>query len=597
MKNKPYFWSIFPSFLIVTLIASLSVFIFAVKEYEKSYSKNIHIRLEEQAKLIKSNLLSQDTLSTAITDSIVKNVGSGSNTRYTVIRSNGVVIGDSRSDPEYMDYHGDRPEVMLAIQGELGTIIRYSATIKQNLMYVAIPVFNHGKEDYVIRTSYPLMKFTDTISQFSNNLGILGILVLIILILVSFYLSRRFSKPLIELTKISDLYSSGDFSQKPGTYKNQETQQLAVSMKSMAVQIDEKIKKLTSQKNEQNAILESMVEGVIALDQNGNIILLNEAAAKFLEIDPKYAVNRLLHQVIRNSSIQRFVDEIVETNSEVDRTVVIPDTTGKEFIFKLQGTTIKDHNENQMGAVFVMHDITALKEIETIRKDFVANVSHELRTPLTAIKGFIETLLEGAGDVKEDREKFLNIVNNHVERLSTITQDLLTLSKLDKDEDREVALEFAEALPNEIMRNAKEIFASTLKKRDMEIKIRNNCNRKIFCNQQLIEEALINLVDNAIKYSNSNKVIEIECNNDGQYSFISVRDFGQGIGEEHIPRLFERFYRIDKARSRKEGGTGLGLSIVKHILNLHNGRIEVESKPSIGSKFTLVIPNNPNTEK
>lgn len=592
MKNKPYFWSIFPSFLIVTVLASLSVFIFAVNKYEESYSENIHIRLEEQALLLKSNLLSLDTLTIAITDSIVKNVGKETNTRYTVIRANGEVIGDSRSDPQYMDYHGDRPEIMIAMQGELGTIIRRSATLKQNLMYVAIPVFYHGKEQYVIRTSFPLMKFTDTISRFSNSLGTLGILVLIILIAASFYLSRRFSNPLMELTELSDMYSAGDFSVKPGSYNNEETQKLALSMKSMAVQLDEKIKNLTSQKNEQNAILESMVEGVIAIDQEGNIILVNSAAAKFLNIDPKYAHNRLLHQAVRNSTIQRFVDEVTDSDSEVKRTVVIPDSYGNEFIYRLQGTTIKDHEDNNRGAVFVMHDITALKQAEIIRKDFVANVSHELRTPLTSIKGFVETLLEGADDDKEHRKKFLKIIFNHAERLSTIIQDLLTLSKLDKDEENGATIEFKDALSNEIMRNSRDIFSSTLEKDQIDLKVKNNCVKKIYCNQQLIEEALINLIDNAIKYCNSKKLIELECNTDAQYSYISVRDYGMGIDESHFPRLFERFYRVDKARSRKEGGTGLGLSIVKHIMNLHNGRIDVESKPGLGSKFTLVIPNN-----
>ncbi len=589
MKKKPFFWSVFPSLLAVTLLASLSVFLFSVSEYEDSYSGSIKLKLKEQAFLLGRALAADDTLSISKISSISGHLSADSYTRYTVIKADGTVISDSENPAEEMENHSDRPEIIAALGGRTGNSVRFSATLKQDLMYVAVPVSVAG-EKIVVRAAYPLLRFSDTISAFSRKIAFLALVVLLVLLGVSFYISDRLSRPLKELQGTAASYAAGDFSVKSGMYPHHETQELAKSMYVMASELEEKIGTLTARTNEQEAILESMVEGVVALDMTGIIILMNGAAGKFLSVDPGNVRGRLFNQAVRNSSFQNFAEELSSSEHSIERTIPAVNISGYESVFRLHGSTIGPEEGEKSGIVFVMHDITQLMRAESIRKEFVANVSHELRTPLTAIRGFIETLNDGAGDNKEDRERFLKIIANHTDRLNSIIEDLLTLSKLEKDEEKPEEIELAPADPVTILNNVKNIFAHSAGKKNITVAVSSTCSGRIMCVSHLIEQALMNLTDNAVKYSPEDTSVTVKCSKSGNDVLFSVTDQGPGIEKIHIPRLFERFYRVDKARSRKEGGTGLGLAIVKHIVNLHKGQVKVESKPGKGSTFTIVIP-------
>jgi two-component system phosphate regulon sensor histidine kinase PhoR len=353
----------------------------------------------------------------------------------------------------------------------------------------------------------------------------------------------------------------------------------------MAKQLDEKLDIIGEQSSLQQAVLASMKEGVLALDYDEKILLLNKTAGEILGINDETAHGKTLQEVVRISEIQKFFRKIISEGNPQEAEIIIQHE--KDKFLQLSGTLLYDVDEKALGALVVFNDISNLKHLDTIKKDLVANVSHELKTPITTIKGFIETLREGAIDDPKNAERFLNIIAKHIERLNLIIDDLLILSKLEDRAD-ETRTKEEHILP--VLRSVIEDYE--LKASEKKITIEVECDEELTgsINKNLMEQAIGNLIDNAVKYSDKKTKIQVIAGKENSDLVISVKDEGYGISEEHMPRLFERFYRIDKGRSREEGGTGLGLAIVKHIINAMNGSIEVSSTPGKGSEFTIRIP-------
>jgi two-component system phosphate regulon sensor histidine kinase PhoR len=358
----------------------------------------------------------------------------------------------------------------------------------------------------------------------------------------------------------------------------------------MAQQLNERITIITRQHNEQEAILSSMTESVIAIDANRKILTLNPAAVNLFGTTLQEAKGRGIHEVIRNSELQGFIDLTIASDSPVERNISILSDTN-DYHLQAHGNVLRSSNNKAIGALMVLTDITRLRKLENIRKEFVANVSHELRTPLTAIKGFVETLQTDEFSRNENAERFLSIISNKVDGLCTIVEDLLSLSSIERDSERKEIL-FEKTTIHTVISSA--ITSCSKKASQKKITITPSGD-DIACtiNIPMLEQAIVNLLDNAINYSSDNGCITIIASKEHDNLTIKVQDFGIGIPQEHQPRIFERFYRVDKARSRKLGGSGLGLSIVKNIALAHGGTVNVESEINSGSTFTISLPVNP----
>jgi two-component system phosphate regulon sensor histidine kinase PhoR len=331
-----------------------------------------------------------------------------------------------------------------------------------------------------------------------------------------------------------------------------------------------------------------MEEGVLAINQEERVITINKAAADMLRIKEKKVQGRDVKEIVNNSQLQNIISNTIQSGQLQEAEIVIRNKTEKNV--QVHGTVLNNSEAETIGAVIVLNDVTQLRRLENGRREFVANVSHEIRTPLTSIKGFVEALQEGALKNKNEAGRFLEIINRQTNRLNSIIEDLLTLSRLESDGERDEII-FAETGDiAEIIQNAVHTCQPLAERKRISIYISCVTEMKLRINAPLLEEAIINLVDNAIKYSPEGSKIQIGCKDREQEVVIQVKDEGRGISREHLPRIFERFYRVDKARSRKIGGTGLGLAIVKHIALVHGGRVEVKSTLGKGSKFRMYLP-------
>jgi two-component system phosphate regulon sensor histidine kinase PhoR len=417
-----------------------------------------------------------------------------------------------------------------------------------------------------------------------------GLLLAAAILLASLWTARRLRLSLQAVAEGVERLTDDDLSHRLYAGDFLETRRLTDSLNRLAQRLEIRMAAIVSQQHEQQAMLTSMEEGVLAVDREGTILNLNETCARLLGQDPAKLRGRRFHEAIRKPDLLSVLESALAEHSPVERDVRIvgPD----DRWLHAHGTTLYDTRRRQIGALLVLHDVTRLRRLENVRRDFVANVSHELRTPITSIKGFVETLLDGAMDDRETCSRFLRIVLRQVNRLDAIIGDLLILSRIEKGSD-EATIELGEDRVEEVLQAAIEMCEKQAL--DKGILVRLECDPDLVAriNAHLVEQAVVNLVGNAIKYSEAGSHVEVTaCRQEGEV-LIAVRDQGCGIEAKHLPRLFERFYRVDKARSRELGGTGLGLAIVKHIALAHRGSIEVESTIESGSVFTLRLPSTP----
>jgi two-component system phosphate regulon sensor histidine kinase PhoR len=423
---------------------------------------------------------------------------------------------------------------------------------------------------------------------------------------VTLIVSRKITQPIEQMKDAAKRFAIGQLDHRVPVPDSEELAELAGALNETADHLKGTIETITNQKNQLEAILSSMAEGVIAVDSDGRVVSINKKAAQLLEIDSVSATGHIIEEAIRNVDIQRFMRYTLMSSAPTEEDITFSPAsslrdgrglaigtadggTEPPVSLRARGTYLTDHQDNKSGAVIVLSDMTRIQRLENIRRDFVANVSHELRTPITSIKGFVETLLEGAINEPEQAERFLKIIAGHTDRLMAIIEDLLSLSRLEEDgQKRMIAREHLTVRP--VLESAIEL--SGPKAGDKKIKIDIDCDDDLeaLINPTLLEQAVLNLVDNAIKYSPSQSSIQISAHAAEKEVIIAVKDSGCGIEKSHLSRLFERFYVVDKARTRKLGGTGLGLAIVKHIVNLHGGSVSVESTPAQGSTFTIHLP-------
>ncbi len=587
MKNKKLFTQIFPTYLIMITLVIIFFAAYQQRTLKEFYADKIETDLSARAQLIRDHIESIDLNQHSKLDSAVTRLSKSGNVRITLIRADGTVFADSDKDSDSMDNHADRPEIKLAFQDSVGHSIRYSYTLEQQLVYLAVPLKKQQKIIAAVRVAFPLADYEAAIKDLRNQVIFGGIFALLLGTLFSYFISRRISKPLEDIKKGAERFATGTFKPPLAETGSSEINALAVSMNKMARELSERIETISLQRSEQSSMLRSMKEGVLAVDNDERIIRINQAAIGFFAINDDEPRKRLIQEVIRHSSILEFIREALKQNVHLNRDITV--TNSGEQILRLTSNPLLDVSGKILGILILINEITRLKKLDKMRQDFVANVSHELKTPITSIKGYMETLREGQVDDTETVEKFYAIVARQADRMNAIVTDLLQLSHIEQQEG------YAELLKNntslaEIIKTAVEDCQALADEKNIKIRVSVNEQIRVYANNALLEQALINLINNALKYSEACSEVQILAGLEENEIRIHIQDQGCGIDPKYHGRLFERFYRVDKARSRDMGGTGLGLAIVKHIAMVHQGNITVQSRVAQGSTFTLHLP-------
>jgi two-component system phosphate regulon sensor histidine kinase PhoR len=587
-KKKRLLRHLFPSYLLITLLSLIAVTWFASRSIRNFYLEQTAADLLARARLLKSQMAQfLGPLETRVVDAVCKEVGESSTTRFTVILPSGRVIGDSNENPAVMDNHASRPEVITARNGDIGKSIRFSMTLRKRMMYVAIPLKDKEKIIAVIRAALPITAIDQALKAIQIKILLGGLFISLLAAGISLYVSRRISRPIEKLKKGADFFARGNLSHRlPGT-DLVEIDSLIEALNQMAVQLEDRLNMIVRQKNELTAVLSSMAEGVIAVDMDERIISINKAAARIFEDLPQNLLNRSIPEAIRNPDLQKFINRALSSKENLEEDITLYQRG--ERILYVHHTPLEDGGGRQSGILVVFNDVTHLRKLENIRKDFAANVSHEIKTPLTAIKGFVETLRTGEVTDPKETERFLAIIEKHVNRLTAIIEDLMKLSKIEqRDETSEIRLE--ESSVKSVILSAIQTCREKATAKNITVDLVCPEDISVRLDSRLIAQAVVNLLDNAINYSSEKSDIQISATLKNQELRIIVQDHGIGIPKEHLSRLFERFYRVDKARSRELGGTGLGLAIVKHIAHAHGGRVSVDSTFGKGSAFSLHLP-------
>ncbi len=593
-RKKSLLWQLYPSFLLITFFSVVAIIWYASTHLHRIYLDTVKTDLTARARLIQNLVLKEKLLTKeASLDELCKSLGNLLSFRITVMLTDGRVIGESHEDPETMENHRDRPEMREALKGTIGTSMRYSTTLQRQMMYVAVPLLDRQKIVGVIRTSLPLTTIEQVSRTIYAEIALGGFVVAAIAALVSWIISSRISRPLERLRHGAERFARGDFDARLAVPDSEPIGSLAETLNNMAAQLDDRIRTIVRQRNQQEAILLSMIEGVIAVDHEQRILSMNHAAKDCLDVQRERFEGRNIVEVIRNADLHQFISMTLSSPVPLEDEIVLGENN--ERFLQVHGTALRDAEGNQIGCVIVLNDVTRLRRLESIRHEFVANVSHELKTPITSIKGFVETLMDGALHDAEDAMRFLGIVSKQADRLHAIIEDLLNLSRIEQEEKKEhIALD--RLCVCETLHCAVECCRQKAEEKDIECVVECGPDITADINPPLLEQALVNLIDNAVKYSDSGGEIRVKATEENQWVLILVQDRGCGIPHESLPRLFERFYRVDKARSRKLGGTGLGLAIVKHISQAHRGYVSVESEYGVGSVFTIHLPKTRSTE-
>lgn len=538
-------------------------------------------------------------ISDAEIDRVVKEDADRTAVRITLIRPDGTVIADSERDPATMDNHGHRPEVVAALAGKPISDLRESVTTREPTSYLAEAILHDGRPELIVRGALPLAAISEEPARVMRLVAIAAVVSLLLTFLLIYLVSRRMSGSVQRLADDAARFAGGDLSHRVSMPESRELATLAGALNDMAARLNDQIDLLQTQRSEQQAIHQSMTNGLIALDPEQRVISLNRAAEKLLGIEGAEARGRLLQEVLREPELHRFVSEAIAAFESAGDSASTPQCVAEMQLRRAGGPKIqavsqplRNTREQAAGLLILMTDVTELRRLETIRSDFAANVSHELRTPITNIKGYVETLLDVGVSDQERTRRFLEVISRNTQRLASIIEDLLALARLEQP-DTPTTLDRESIPADRVVEAVLGQLESEISARDTRIATRINPGVHAYANLHLLEQALGNLISNAVKYSPPGTTVTIACEPavSGGVTF-SVTDEGPGIAEEHLPRIFERFYRVDRARSREVGGTGLGLSIVKHIALVHRGSVTVESRVGRGSTFRFTLPGS-----
>jgi two-component system, OmpR family, phosphate regulon sensor histidine kinase PhoR len=587
--NNKLIYTFFLSYLAIIILLSVGFFLYSSNLLRDFYVSSLDKVMDQKTRIL-TRLLPWEE-SPGSLDAACRALADELGVRITVFAQDGTVIGDSDEPVARLENHGSRSEVIEALSRGTGSSVRYSTSVKHDLFYRAY-LQTDGARHRVVRVAVSFSEVESVTASLGRTL-LLGVLLCSFLgLMVAYFFSRRVSNRINRLAEFSKSVAEGRFGQPVlPRMTDDELDVLEQNLRDMSLKIRDNINELRSEKEKLDSILRCMVEGLVVIDSKGRVLLINEQAKTMFAVTDEQIRDGSFVEISRSLAMRGILREVLAFDFSRDtysKRISLED--GRWF--RVNAVSLRNGTERPSGSILVLHDITEIQRLETVRSDFVANVSHELRTPLTAIRGYVETLLHNPPAEPADAKQFLTIIARHSERLSRLTEDLLTLSDLESGA-RKMTFKPVEA--GHLIQRVLEVFWERAEKKNVTLSylISSDCPL-IFGDSDRLQQLFINLVDNAVKYTPaggsvtiSGRHVATEAHSEVE---IAVADTGAGISEKDLPRLTERFYRVDKARSRELGGTGLGLAIVKHIVQAHGGELKIDSVLNKGTTVSVFLP-------
>lgn len=588
MLGSRFLWKLYAGYAVVILIAAVLVGALAVRGFERDLTGQIQTSLRSEALLLHDIALPYvDAPPDSAFQHRVWALGSRADTRLTVIGADGRVLADSREEPSRMDNQRTRPEIIQALARGLGVATLSAGAAERGAMYVAVPVVKGGEVAGFVRVSKPLVMVEEKRGAMRGPVLAGTVVAVVAALLIGFVFARGVTRPLLGIAASARAVAGGEFNQPVRVDRRDEIGSLVAAWNTMQDRLKSQIDTITADRNMTFAILASMAEGVVAVDRGEYVVHINSAAEAILGVDAGSARGRRIWEVTRVIEVSEALSDAMKGNRLRVAEARIS-TPHKDQVIQLIGAPLKDANDTLVGAIVVLHDVSDLRQLESVRRDFVANISHELKTPLAAIRGLVETLIDDRDMDRATHDRFVEKIHDQSMRLSSIVSDLLTLSRLESDQGggqverldlREPVAESYRAQVHVAETKRVELGADVA---DQPVVIDGD--------GEALRELVDNLLSNAIKYTSGGGRVDVRLGIEGAHAVLSVEDTGIGIAPEDQGRIFERFYRVDKARSRQLGGTGLGLSIVKHVTLAHGGNVSLKSTPGRGSTFRVQLP-------
>lgn len=595
MSRRGIFWQLFGLYTLLAL-AALGLVTLRARSALYQFARQQAIEdLEARARLFAEQVT--DPLQRgdfAPVHALARRLGKQTGTRFTVVLPSGRVVAESDEDLQRMDNHRGRPEIAAAWRDRTPRhAIRPSDTVKEELVYLALPLSSKdsdtGEEEplAVVRTAQPLATVSAAAAELEWRIAWTALAAVVAIAGLSAWMVGRLSRSLRAMAEAAEQYARGRFDHVLEASGPHELGVLARALQRMAAELKERFAQLAQKEHQRRVMLAGMSEGVLALDNEGCILELNDAAGQMFGVVPAAVVGRPLHEMVRFPGLLALVDRVAATGQMVREEITIHGPPERHLV--VCGSVLQESPQRTLGTLLVLYDTTRLKQLETVRRDFVAAASHELRTPLTSIKGYAETLLDGALDNRADAERFVRTILGETNRLMALMADIFSLAQVENEaEQGQIATAIGPLRP--VVEAALESCAQQAAGKQIRLELEGPAELCARINASLLKQAVINLIDNAIKYSAPQSTVRVVIGAEEDRAAIRVIDQGCGIEARHLPRLFERFYRVDKARSRALGGTGLGLAIVKHIALAHGGAVDVASQPGQGSTFSILLP-------
>ena len=591
MFRSRLFWRLFFTYVIAIVISILLIGVPVNRQLTENNTAEIHQSLQTRAELLveiaRQHLLNPDqpNRDTDI-QTIITKLGKNTPTRLSIIDSQGVVLADSQAIPDMMDNHLDRPEIVEARDKGTAMLSRYSHHLQQPALYRAHSVRDNDRIIGYVRVSLPQTLIDRQISQWHSKLLFSVAVTILLALLLGLFFAWHHAAPLVRMTEVAGAIFQGDYARRIDTRRQDEIGQLAKMFNRMALNSEQHLAEISDDHSRLNKILSSMVEGVIGVDQHHKINHLNQAAARLLELSPGRCIKQNIWEVVRVPEIIQAMEEAFDC-TRVIKTQFRRPTETEDLVVDIYATALYNDSGESIGAVIVLNDRSELDRLGRIRRDFVANASHELKTPITAIRGLVETILDDPAMDNKTQLDFLNKIQVQSFRLSTLISDLMTISRLESSDHTH---QFQTLNLSELLHDSVNTLKPVCEEKQIALDLHIVDRLEIAGDQQGIMQLIDNLLDNAAKYTSTGGLIEVSLARHQQHARLVVKDTGIGIDYRHQPRIFERFYRVDKARSRELGGTGLGLSIVKNIVEQHQGLISLHSRPGAGTHFTVLLP-------
>ncbi len=591
MIRSRFSWKLTAAFLLPIFLSTAIAGGLSIRSMEENSKEEVRRSLVAQAAFLRN--VARDRLlhpRESVLNQEVRSLGEEISARLTVIDVHGLVLADSQENPSSLDNLASRPEIMAVRSHGSGVATRYSHGLGASIMYLALPIEDNGRLLGYARASRSLSDIEQRLSRLRTLVVLGAALAMLAAAFLSLGLARNFVKPVTAMTAVAEGMARGDYNRRLPAARTDELGDLARALNRTAQSSQNRMETIITDRNKLLSLLKGMVEGVVAVDRDERVLQMNSAAGKILGASPETSVSKPIWEVTRVRQVCDTLSRTLKSGRDVRDELRLA-TRSQDQVVEMLASPLLDGEGELAGAVVVLHDVSDLNRLQTIRRDFVANASHELKTPIAAIRALVETLIDDQSMRSSNRAHFLSRIRNQSIRLSSLVTDLLTLSRLESSpsdpELRPIDL-------REPFRAAVQALRPTGEERGIVVHSEvSKSPVRILGDPEALVQLTTNLLDNAIKYTNRGGQVWVRLKTENGEAFIEVQDTGMGIAPQDQVRVFERFYRVDKARSRELGGTGLGLSIVKHIAVIHQGQVFVESSPGIGSTFRASFPLSP----